>query len=49
MFNFALTKNNLIMKRPGTGISPENIKKILGRKATRDLNEDSILKVSDFF
>ena len=43
-----LTKNNLIMKRPGTGISPENINKILGRKAARDLNEDSILKKYDF-
>ena len=36
------------MKRPGTGISPEQIHKIFGRKAVRDLNEDVILKKSDF-
>lgn len=43
-----LNKDNLIMKRPGTGISPEQIHKIFGRKAVRDLNEDVILKKSDF-
>ncbi len=43
-----LNKNNLIMKRPGTGISPEKIYKIIGRKAIRDLKEDLILKKSDF-
>ncbi len=41
-------KNNLIMKRPGTGISPEKIYKIIGRKAVKDLNEDVILKKTDF-
>ena len=39
-----LNKTNLIMKRPGTGISPEKIYKIIGRKAVKDLNEDVILK-----
>ena len=43
-----LTKNNLIMKRPGSGISPEEINKIIGRKAVRDLKEDLILKKSDY-
>ena len=32
------------MKRPGTGISPEKINKIIGRRAVKDLNEDTILK-----
>lgn len=43
-----LNKTNLIMKRPGTGISPEKIYKIIGRKAVKDLNEDVILKKTDF-
>ena len=43
-----LNKNNLIMKRPGTGISPEKIYKIIGRSAVRDIKEDIILKKSDF-
>lgn len=42
-----LTNKNLIMKRPGTGISPINIKKILGKVAKRNLNDDHILKYSD--
>ena len=41
------TESNIIMKRPGTGIPPQKIYKVLGRKAKRNLNEDQILKVSD--
>jgi len=41
------TESNIIMKRPGTGIPPQKINKILGRKAKRNLKEDQILKVSD--
>ena len=43
-----LSEKNLIMKRPGTGISPEQISKIIGSKAIRDIEEDRILKKSDF-
>jgi sialic acid synthase SpsE len=41
------TESNIIMKRPGTGIPPQKINKILGKKAKRNLKEDQILKVSD--
>ena len=41
------TESNIIMKRPGTGIPPQKIYKVLGRKAKRNLKEDQILKVSD--
>ena len=41
------TENNLIMKRPGTGISPTKIKMILGKKAKRSLRDDQIIKFSD--
>ena len=43
-----LTKKNLIMKRPGTGISPDKLTKILGRKTVKNLKEDSILKKTDY-
>ena len=42
------TEFNIIMKRPGTGIPPQKINDILGRKAKRNLRKDQILKVSDF-
>jgi N-acetylneuraminate synthase len=42
-----LTENHLIMKRPGTGIPPTEIEKIIGAKAVRDLEEDRILEWED--
>ena len=30
-------------KRPGTGISPEHVKIVVGRKVVKDLKEDTIL------
>lgn len=38
-----LTEKDLIAKRPGTGISPQLIETIIGRKMNVDANEDSIL------
>ncbi len=35
---------DLISKRPGTGISPTNLKKVLGRKLKINLSDDTILK-----
>ena len=34
---------DLMPKRPGTGISPEFYEIIVGRKVVRDLEEDTIL------
>ena len=34
----------LDVKRPGTGLYPEKIKDIIGKKALRDIDEDEILK-----
>ena len=39
-----LTLFNLSFKRPGTGISPMNFKKILGKKANRNYKKDDFLK-----
>ena len=38
----------LDVKRPGTGLSPEKIKDIIGKKALRDIDEDEILKKKIF-
>ena len=38
-----IKESDLMPKRPGTGISPEFVEIIVGRKAVRDLSEDTIL------
>lgn len=38
-----ITKLDLMPKRPGTGISPQYVDIVLGRKVLQDLNEDTIL------
>ena len=45
--NTKIKKKHLICKRPGTGISPIDLKKILGKKVKRNLKEDHILKWTD--
>ena len=42
-----LTKESLIMKRPGTGISPTQIDKIIGKIAKKNLQDDYAIKFSD--
>ena len=34
---------DLMPKRPGTGISPEYVEIVVGRKVVKDLEEDTIL------
>nr|WP_300660176.1 N-acetylneuraminate synthase family protein [uncultured Acetatifactor sp.] len=38
-----IAKEDLMPKRPGTGISPIHIDTVVGRKVNKDLNEDTIL------
>lgn len=38
-----IQSKDLMPKRPGTGISPEYVEIVIGRKVTKDLDEDSIL------
>lgn len=42
-----ITDKDIIMKRPGSGISPTKIYQILGRKVSKDLSEDYVLKEED--
>ena len=39
--------SDLIMKRPGIGISPKDLDKTLGKKLNKDLNEDELLSLGD--
>ena len=39
----AITPEDLMPKRPGTGISPVYTDIVIGRKIVRDLEEDTIL------
>ena len=44
-----LSKDNLDIKRPGSGISPTFLHTILGKRATRDLESDVLLEYKDFY
>ncbi len=52
--NFELKKNHKVslkdidFKRPGTGLSPENFKKIIGKRLNKKIKKDHIFKVTDF-
>jgi N-acetylneuraminate synthase/N,N'-diacetyllegionaminate synthase len=41
-----LSANMLTVKRPGTGIPPKYIDRIIGRRAKKDINKDSVVKWS---
>ena len=43
-----LDYKNVIPKRPGTGLSPIHIKKIIGKKINTDLHDDTQIKWSHF-
>jgi sialic acid synthase SpsE len=43
-----LEQGHLIMKRPGSGISPKDLDRVIGRTLTRDVGDDTILSWDDF-
>ncbi len=45
--NDIIEENNLICKRPGNGISPSDLHKIIGKKVKKDLLEDHIITWKD--
>jgi len=42
-----ITKNILIVKRPGTGIEPKYFNKVIGKRAKKDIKKDSLIKFKD--
>ncbi len=43
-----ITEKMVVVKRPGTGIPPKEINKIMGKIAEKDIKKDDIIKWSDF-
>ena len=43
-----VTREMLDVKRPGTGLEPKNIQKIIGMKAKRDIRKDQLISWMDF-
>ena len=39
------SQKNLAFKRPGYGISPMDVKKILGKKSKKNFKEDDLIKL----
>ena len=42
------SKLNLSLKRPGSGLEPIHLKKIIGKKSKKKIEKGSLLKLSDF-
>ena len=42
------SKENLEIKRPGTGIPPKTYYSIIGKKAVRDIEKEELIKDGDF-
>ena len=47
--NQVFSENNLTFKRPGTGLSPILFYKLIGKKASKNLNKDKIISKKDFY
>jgi sialic acid synthase SpsE len=43
-----ITKEMLTFKRPGTGVSPAEIDNVIGKKATQEIQEDTVLQYGMF-
>lgn len=42
-----LERGMLVLKRPGTGLGPEHIKDLVGKRLCRDIEEDDLVTLSD--
>lgn len=43
-----ISEKDIVYKRPGTGINPDEIKYVIGRKLNKDIESDYLLKWEDF-
>jgi N-acetylneuraminate synthase len=43
-----LNKNDILLKRPGTGISPNETRYVIGRVLKRDIEADELIRWEDF-
>jgi len=42
-----ISEEHLVTKRPGTGIPPKDIDKVLGKKITRSYQKNELLALND--
>jgi N-acetylneuraminate synthase len=42
-----LAPEHLVIKKPGTGLSPERLREVIGRRLTRSVAADQVLAVED--
>ncbi len=42
-----ISEKDITFKRPGTGIAPDEIKYVIGRKVNRDINKDELINRTD--
>jgi sialic acid synthase SpsE len=42
-----ITRENIDVKRPGTGVSPQYMEQVIGRRANRDIAIDELVLWSD--
>jgi N,N'-diacetyllegionaminate synthase len=45
--NEKITTEMLIIKRPGTGLKPKHLSKVIGRKAIRNIKKDELISFND--
>ena len=45
---YKMTEKDIVLKKPSFGISPKNIKKIIGKKLNKNVYCKNLLKLSDF-
>ena len=45
--NEKITLEKILLRRPGSGISPNKVVRILGKKVNKNINKNSLLKMSD--
>ena len=45
--NKKISKKDLTFKRPGTGIEPFHLEKIIGKLAKKDIQKDTLIKFKD--
>lgn len=47
--NSILRKKNIVFKKPGTGIKAINYKSLIGKRLKKNIKENSLLKMKDFY
>lgn len=45
--NEKITLNKILLRRPGDGIPPNKVTKVLGKKVKKNISKNSLLKISD--